>query len=105
MVVTVWLQLMALLHASRACHVRVALKVVPTRGLVVVPRTVIVTFVPLQRSIAEGGSNVHAVPHSTNRLEAHVSTGGVVSATVMVWLQVAVLLQLSLACHVRVAVK
>src|SRR5262245_38867355 len=40
--------------------------------------------------------------HSTTRLEAQVRTGGVVSTVVMVWLQVAPLLQPSVARQVRV---
>src|SRR5689334_20255030 len=64
-----------------------------------------VTFVPPHRSDAVGGSKSHARPHSTIRLETHVSTGGVVSMMVMVWLQVAELLQLSVACQVRVCAK
>src|SRR5438552_3182608 len=64
-----------------------------------------VTFVPPHTSDAVGGSKSHAVPHSTIRLETHVNTGGVVSTMVMVWLQVAALLQLSIASQVRVAAK
>ena len=50
--------------------------------LVVVLATVIVRFVPQQVSVAVGGSRVQAVPQATVLLEAHVTTGGVVSITV-----------------------
>ena len=60
---------------------------------------VIETFVPSHKSMAVGGVNVHALPHSTTRLDAQMSTGGVVSITVTVWLQVSVPRQ------VRVALK
>ena len=61
------------------------------------------TFVPSHVSIAVGGVNVHALPHSTTRLEAQVRTGGVASITITVWLHCALFVQLSLARHVRVA--
>src|SRR4051794_24638588 len=67
--------------------------------------TVRVTLVPSEMSFAVGGSKSHAMPNSTTRLETPVSKGGVVSNTVMVWLQVAVFVQASAASQVRVAVK
>ena len=101
--VMVWLQVAAFPQASRACQVRVAVKVLPHWALVTVPTTVAVT--PPHRSLADGASKFQATPHSTSRFGEQVMTGGVVSTTVMVWLQVAVLPQASRACHVRVAVK
>src|SRR5947199_347506 len=55
--------------------------------------TVSVTFVPQQASTAVGGVNVQGVPKGTTKLVPQVSTGGVVSTTVTVWLQVAALPQ------------
>jgi hypothetical protein len=52
--------------------------------LVTVARTVIVTFVPQQASIAVGGVKFQGVPRATVRLLAQVSTGGVVSTFVTV---------------------
>src|ERR1051326_682336 len=63
-----------------------------------------VTFVPQQASRAVGGVNVQGVPSTTVMLEAQVSTGGVVSLFVTVWLHVAELLQQSVARQVRVIV-
>ena len=74
----------------------------PTR-FVTVLKTVMVTFVPSQMSLAVGGVNDHAVPHSTVCAGAQLNTGGVVSTTVMVWLHIAVFVQASVARQVRVA--
>ena len=95
-----------LLHASVARHVRVAVKVFPQKParLVVVPTTVTVTFVP-HTSPAEGASKAQAAPHSTIRSPPHTSSGAVVSTTVMVWLQTALLLHASVARQVRVALR
>src|SRR5580765_4250664 len=71
-------------------------------ALVVVPVTVMVTFVPQQTSEAEGASKLQAEPHWTVLFVAQVITGGVVSTTVTVWLHETVLEQQSVACHVRV---
>src|SRR5581483_2869304 len=101
--VMVWLQVLVLLQLSMACQVRVAANVFPHSALVTVPTTTTATLVPSSRSNAVGVSKLHAVPYSTIRLVPHVSTGGVVSTRVMVWLQMLVLLQLSTACQVRVA--
>src|ERR1041384_1665054 len=60
-------------------------------------------FVP-QMSVAVGKSNVQASPHCTVLALAQVMTGAVVSTTVTVWLQRALLPQASLAGRVRVAV-
>jgi len=98
--VTVWLQVAVLLQASVACQVRVM--TIGQIPLVTVLRMVMVTFVPLQLSLAVGASKVHGVLQLTVLLVAQVRTGGVVSTTVTVWLQVAVLLQASVAIQVRV---
>src|SRR6266850_1395302 len=101
--VMVWLHEALLLQLSVACQVRMASNVFPHNAFVIVPVMVIVAFVPSQTSVAEGASNVHTSPHSTMRLLAQVMSGAVVSTTVMVWLHEALLLQLSVACQVRMA--
>ena len=73
--------------------------------LVIVPTMVIVTFVPSQLSTADGGVKFSGAPHSKVKLVPHVSTGGVVSMTVIVSVQVLALVQRSVALHVRVTVK
>src|SRR6516162_6028106 len=107
MTLTVWLQVALLLQPSIACQTRVASKVLPQwpAKLVDVLRTVIVSL-PLL-SVAVGVSNVQGVPICTVLLVLLVQsiTGGVVSITVTVWLHVALLLQLSIACQTRVASK
>src|SRR5215831_8910660 len=69
--------------------------------LVRVPSTWRVGLVQ-QLSVAVGGSNVHALPHCTVLLVVQVITGGVVSTTVTVCVQVLVLPQQSLATQLRV---
>src|ERR1051326_2098027 len=65
--------------------------------------SVTVTFVPSQSSTAAGGVNGGFEPvHSTTTLLAQVSTGGVVSTTRMICVQVLALLQVSIACQTRV---
>ena len=99
--VTIWLHDALLEQQSVACQVRVTTseQAVP---LVIVPVAVIVTFVPQQTSEAEGVSKLQAEPHWTVLLLEQVMTGGVVSATVTVWVHDALLEQVSVACHVRV---
>src|SRR6266404_792221 len=104
--VTFWLQELLLPHASVACQVRVASKVLPQCPvtLVTVLRIVIVAL-PLL-SVAVGASKVQAAPCSTVLLVLlHVITGAVVSTTVTIWLQELLLPQASVACQVRVASK
>src|SRR5256885_15607606 len=57
-----------------------------------------------QLSDATGGSKVQFEPHSTRLPGAHTRDGGVVSILVMVWLQVLVLPQQSLASQTRVMI-
>ena len=102
MIVTIWLQVMELLQQSVACHVRVISSEQGAVLLVVVPTRLIVKLVPQQASTALGGSKLQVEPHSTVLLVAQVNTGGVVSTTVTVWLQVALFEQQSVACQVRV---
>ena len=84
-----WLQVLEFPQASVTCHVWVmSWAHVP---LVTVLRTVMVTFEPLQLSNAVGGSKVHGAPNPTVLSLAQVMTGGVVSTTVTIWLQVSVL--------------
>jgi hypothetical protein len=100
--VTVCWQVLVLLHASIAAHVRVAERVFPQRALVTVPRT-ITWFVPHASAGAVGESKVHGDPHSTTLLLTQLIVGPVVSITVTVCWHVLVLLQASIAAHVRVA--
>src|SRR5258706_3521098 len=58
-----------------------------------------------QESLADGRSKPNAPPASTDLSAEHTITGAVMSATVMVWLQVAELPQASVARQVRVALK
>jgi hypothetical protein len=99
----VWLHVEAFVQLSVACQVRVAENVFPQSTFVTVLRTTMVTFVPSLESTADGSSKFHAVPHSSIRLVAQVISGAVVSTTVMVWLQVELFVQLSVACQVLVA--
>jgi len=99
--VTVWLQVELLVQGSVACQVRVMSSEQPV-PLVTVFRMETVTLVPLQASNALGSSKVQAEPHSTVLLVAQVMFGGVVSATVTTWLQVALLELQSVACQVCV---
>src|SRR5436305_1001152 len=103
--VTVWLQVAVLPQESVALQVRVAAKVFPQKPvtLVIVP-TMLIVAVP-HVSLAVGASKFHAVVHSTVLLGTQVIVGAVVSTSVTIWEQVAVLPQESVARHVRVAAK
>ena len=101
--VTVWLHVEALPQASVAFQVRVAVKLWPQPRFVTVLKIEIVTL-PSQPSVALGGLNAHAAPHSTDLFAAQVSTGGVASTADTVWLHVAVLPQRSATTQVRMAV-
>ena len=98
------MQVLVLLQASIAAQVRVAENVFPHKALVTVP-TITIRLVPQVSDDPVGESNDQVEPHSTDLLVEHVIEGGVVSITVTVWLQVLVLLQASMAAHVRVAEK
>src|SRR5947207_12532652 len=74
-----------LLQTSVAFQVRIAVNVLPQPELVMVLTTVI-AGAGSQRSVALGASKVHAVPHSMVFGPTQVIVGGVVSATVTVWL-------------------
>src|ERR1039458_6129361 len=71
--------------------------------LVVVPSTTTVTL-EQQASLAVGGVKFHAKPLLTVMLLAQVNSGGVVSTTVTVWLQVLLLPQASVNSQVRVII-
>jgi hypothetical protein len=90
-----------LLQASVAFHVRVTVRkqAVP----LVTVLTIEIVALP-QVSLAVGASKLHATPHSTILPGTHVIVGGSVSRTVTVWLHSTLLLQASVAFHVRVAV-
>src|SRR6266436_1071947 len=104
--VTFWLHCALLPHASVACQVRVASRVVPQwLAVLVTVLTIVMVLVPLL-SVAVGASKVQAVPNSTVLFVLlHVITGAVVSTTITFWLQEALLPQASVACQVRVASK
>ena len=92
-------------QVSVACQVRIAVNRFGQRGLaalVTVLTRVITTFVPEQTSTAVGAVKPNGLPHSMIWFGAQLSAGGVVSTIVMLWLQVAMLVQVSVACHVRV---
>ena len=72
-------------------------------SLVIVPTSVMVTLVPQQASTPLGRSKPQLLPHGTLLFVAHVMAGGVVSTTVTVWVQVALLEQVSVACQLRVS--
>src|SRR5580765_282180 len=90
---------------SYASQVRTAVKALPQTDerFVVVVAIRIVTFVPSQASRAMGGSKLQAVPQLTFLALLQTKSGGVVSTTVMVWLQRARLVHWSVASQVRVA--
>src|SRR5205809_722073 len=100
----VWLHCERLPQRSVAAQMRTATKVFPHSPLVVVLRTVMATLVPSHASRAVGALNVKGVPHSTVWFWLQARVGGVVSTTVMVWLQLALLPHWSVARQVRVAV-
>jgi hypothetical protein len=58
-----------------------------------------------QASLAVGGSKVQPAPHSTILFAAQIITGGLVSTTLTVWLQVLALPQPSVALQILVALK
>jgi hypothetical protein len=99
--VTTWLQVALLLQQSVASQVR--MMTCGQTPLVTVSITVIVTLLQ-HASKAVGASKLHAVPHSTVLLVAHISTGGLVFSTVTVWLQVALLPQASVISQVWVMI-
>ena len=100
--VTVCVQVLLLPQRSVASQMR--MKTIGQLPLVTVLRMVTVTLVPLHASLAVGASNFQAVPHWMVLLVAQVSTGGVVSTTVTVWVQKLVFRQASVTCHVRVII-
>src|SRR5256885_126870 len=98
--VTVWLHDALLEQQSVARQVRVTAReqAVP---LVIVPSSTMFTLVPQQTSDAEGTSKLQLEPHFTVLLLEHGMTGGVLSATVTVWLHCAWVLQQVSTSHVR----
>src|SRR6266700_2568815 len=107
MTLTVWLHWALLPQASVAAHVRVASKVLPQwpAVLVTVPTIVTLRLLPLL-SVAVGGSKLQVVPTCTILLVlVQLMTGAVEPLTLTVWLQEALLVQPSVASHVRVASK
>jgi hypothetical protein len=106
--VIVWLQVDVFVHRSAALQVRVTVKRIGQMfagTFVVVVTSVMVTLVPSQASAAAGGVNTSGAPHSSVKLVPQLNTGGVVSTTVIVWLQVEVFVHRSAALQVRVTVK
>src|SRR6185295_2889584 len=101
----VWLQVEELPQRSVARQVRTTIKFGPQPAFVTVLTIVMVTLVPLARSVALGGSNDQELVQMTPLSGAQMKIGGVASTTLTVWLHVARLVQLSVACQTRVAVK
>jgi hypothetical protein len=99
--VTREVQVVLLPHWSVALQVRTAWKVRPQSTLVIVLTNRTTTLVPSQLSVADGGTKLQAAPIGTVWAGAQVITGGVVSTTVTVWLQTALLEQASVARQVR----
>jgi hypothetical protein len=100
--VTVWEQVVELVQQSVACQVRVMTTGQTEPMLVTVLRTVMVTLVPQQASMAVGVVKDQAVPQLTVKLVPQVMTGGWVSISVTRWLQKVELEQQSVICQKRV---
>ena len=96
--VTVWLHCEKLPQLLMACHVRVAMKVLPQVALVIV-----LTMINVEGCEAAGSSKAQALPSSTVLFVTQRIAGALVSTTVTVWLQVLLLPQASVARQVRVA--
>ena len=86
-------------HASVAIQVRVTERVFASIQLVVVFITWTVTA--LQVSEVEGSVNVQALGASTVRFGWQINAGGLVSRTVMVWVQFVLIPQALIAVQVR----
>jgi hypothetical protein len=100
---TVWLQVAKLVQQSMTCQVRVITVWQKVElALVIVPKTVMVTFVSQQASTAVGKSKVQPEPHSTFLLGEQVITGGLVSVIMTVSTHTAKFVQQSVACQVFV---
>jgi len=96
------LQVAVLLQSSVAVHVLVTVKVPGQEPGVVASEKVIATLAS-QASVAVGALNAGTAGQLIGEVCAtHVIVGGVLSCTTIVRLQVAVLLQSSVAVHVRV---
>ena len=96
--VTVWVQVLTLLQQSMACQMPFQTFVHKVTFVLLVLTNWIETLVPQQLSVADGGSKLHTVPHSTVLLLVQLSTGGAVSTVqVMSCVQVLLLPQLSTA--------
>jgi hypothetical protein len=95
--VIVWAQLAILLQESVTSQLAVTLYVWPTGGFVTVLTREIVTFVPPQKSTADGTSKVQEAPHMIMRLVGQVTIGELVFITRIAWLHTDVLPQLSTA--------
>jgi len=92
----VWWHVLVLPHGSVASHVRVATNVLPQPWLVTVLVTETVTEPHV--SLAAGSSKVRLpTPHSLVLFPKHVMLGGLVSLTVIVCVQVALLPHWSVA--------
>jgi hypothetical protein len=98
----VWLHVLTLPQGSVAAQVRVATNVLPPVRFVIVS-TIEIAGVP-QESLATGSSKIKLpTPHSLVLLPAQLIAGAVVSTLAIVWLQIFVLPELSVATHVRIA--
>src|SRR4051812_10251401 len=106
--VMVWLQVAELPQRSVALHTLTTVKRVGQTSpvvLVVVLTATTSTLVPSQLSNTAGVIRESGAPHSMVTLVAQVRAGGVVSTTVMVWLQVLKLPHWSVARQVRTATR
>jgi hypothetical protein len=95
-VAIVWLQVLVFPHGSAADHVRVTKTLCPPTEFVTVFNTEMVTVPQLSEAI--GGSKTKLpIPHRLVLFPTQVMTGAIVSLTVIVCVQVALLWHVSLA--------
>jgi len=99
--VTIWLRFVLFPQPSFAVHVRVMMLVEPTAFVTV---TTLGTITPAHASVNTGALNTGAAGHSMVALApcAVVTSGAVVSTTVITWLRFVLFPHPSFAVHVRV---
>jgi hypothetical protein len=101
--VTKLVQMDLLPQQSTACQMAAMVSTqVPLLLFVTADTSEMNTFVPQQASNAVGGMKLHAEPHGTVWFAPQVMTGGTLSITVTVWLQLVALPQQSVICQLRV---
>src|SRR5437899_9432334 len=101
--VMVWLQEAVLPHSSVATQVRLVAYLIlpPVAQLPAMGVSVCVSVTVPHRSVGTGSTNSGVAGHSIGLLAEQIIVGGVLSCTVMVWLQEAVLPHSSVATQVR----